>query len=52
MGSNKSYTTPMDSRFPQNPEASYINSSYTIGPMIHLVEFLNNLYNIESQMKY
>lgn len=25
MGSNKSYTTPMDSRFPQNPEASCIN---------------------------
>lgn len=25
MGSNKSYTTPMDSRFPQNPEVSFKN---------------------------
>jgi len=28
MGSNKSYTTPMDSRFPQNPEVSYRNILY------------------------
>lgn len=28
MGSNKSYTTPMDSRFPLNPEVSYINTTF------------------------
>ncbi|XP_060834586.1 signal-induced proliferation-associated 1-like protein 1 [Rhopalosiphum padi] len=27
MGSNKSYTTPMDSRFPQNPEGTLTSSS-------------------------
>jgi len=34
MGSNKSYTTPTDSRFPQNPEVIYINVTFKQGACI------------------
>lgn len=35
MGSNKSYTTPIDSRFPQNPEVIFLYAIFELNIYIY-----------------